>query len=100
MPMRRAALFLSVAILPAAALAQVPPQNSRPAAIPKVDTIPPPRDVPYPGTVQLNVDPSDVTRGIFWGTERVPVTGAGYLVLLYPKWLPGHHSPSGEINKV
>src|SRR3954452_25174532 len=100
MPMRRAALFLSVAILPGVAFAQVPPQNSRPSAIAKVDTIPPPRDVPYPGTLQLTVDASDVTRGIFRVHERVPVTGAGDLVLLSPKWLPGHHSPSGEINKV
>jgi predicted metalloprotease with PDZ domain len=32
--------------------------------------------------------------------EHVPVAHAGDLVLLYPKWLPGHHSPSGQINKV
>jgi predicted metalloprotease with PDZ domain len=30
----------------------------------------------------------------------VPVPHAGDLVMLYPKWLPGNHSPSGQINKV
>ena len=32
--------------------------------------------------------------------EHVPVAKAGDFVLLYPKWLPGNHSPSGQINKV
>jgi predicted metalloprotease with PDZ domain len=30
----------------------------------------------------------------------VPVPGPGDFVLLYPKWLPGNHAPSGQINKV
>ena len=82
-------------------VAQVtPPLNSRPEAITKVDTIPAPRDIPYPGTIQLTVDASDVTRGIFKIRQHVPVPGPGDFVLLYPKWLPGHHSPSGQINKV
>src|SRR5437764_736014 len=96
--MRRAALVLIP--LSSTALAQAgPPQNSRPAATAKIDTIPAPRDIPYPGTIQLTVDASDVTRAIFKVHERVPVSGAGDLVLLYPKWLPGHHSPSGQIHK-
>ncbi|HEY6049588.1 MAG TPA: peptidase M61, partial [Sphingomicrobium sp.] len=99
--MRRAAVFLLCSCIAAVAAAQpVPPQNSRPAATPKVDTIPAPRDVPYPGTIQLTVDASDVTRGIFRVHEHVPVPGPGDFVLLYPKWLPGTHSPSGQINKV
>jgi predicted metalloprotease with PDZ domain len=82
-------------------VAQVtPPLNSRPEAITKVDTIPAARDITYPGTIQLTVDASDVTRGIFKIRQHVPVTGPGDFVLLYPKWLPGHHSPSGQINKV
>ncbi len=77
-----------------------PPQNSRPEAIAKTDTIPAPRDIPYPGTVQLTVDASDVTRGIFRVRQHVPVPGAGDFVLLYPKWIPGGHNPRGEISKV
>ena len=100
--MRRAALvFLLSSFLAGAANSQiVPPQNSKPAATAKVDTIPAPRDVAYPGTIQLTVDASDVTRAIFKVHEHVPVSGPGDLVMLYPEWLPGHHSPSGQINKV
>jgi predicted metalloprotease with PDZ domain len=100
--MRRAALaVLLSSFLASAATAQlVPPQNSKPEPTPKVDTIPPPRDVPYPGTLQLTVDASDVTRAIFKVHEHVPVPAPGDFVMLYPKWLPGNHSPSGQINKI
>ena len=100
--MRRALLaFVLSTCLAGAASAQLVPQlNSRPEAKAKIDTIPAARDIAYPGTIQLTVDASDVTRGIFRVRERVPVPGAGDFVLLYPKWLPGHHSPSGQINKV
>src|SRR3954470_631200 len=93
LPMRGAAPVFAIlfAALTGTALAQVPPQNSRPAATAKIDTIPAPRDVAYPGTIQLTVDASDVTRGIFKVSEHVPVPGPGDFVLLYPEWLPGHH---------
>ncbi len=97
--MRRAALaVLLAASVPTAALSQVvPPQNSRPEPTAKTDTITAPRDVPYPGTIQLTVDASDVTRAIFRIHERVPVASAGDFVLLYPKWIPGGHTPRGDI---
>src|SRR5947209_7556423 len=60
----------------------------------------PARDIAYPGTIQLTVDATDVTRAIFRVHEHVPVAHSGDFVLLYPKWLPGTHSPSGQINKV
>ena len=59
---------------------------------------PEPRDVPYAGVIELNVDASDVARGIFRVRERVPVAQAGPLTLLYPEWLPGKHAPRGAIN--
>jgi predicted metalloprotease with PDZ domain len=100
--MRRAALafILSTSLCDVAAAQIVPPLNSRPEPTPKTDTISAARDVPFPGTIQLTVDASDVTRGIFNVHERVPVQAPGDFVLLYPKWLPGHHSPSGQINKI
>lgn len=55
-----------------------------------------PEDTPYPGTVQIHVDASDTRQGIFRVHETIPVQ-AGELTLLYPKWLPGAHSPSGPI---
>src|SRR5436305_5720671 len=93
------AVLLLTAAYPASAQL-VPPQNTKAEPLPLVDTIPPARDVAYPGTIQLTVDATDVTRGIFRVHEHVPVPGPGDFVLLYPKWLPGTHSPSGQINKV
>ncbi len=85
----------------AAAAAQVPAGNSAPQPTPIVDTIPAARDTPYPGgTILLDVDATDTERGIFRVKETIPVTGAGHLVLLYPKWLPGSHSPTGQIDKL
>ncbi len=97
-----AALLLVSAAPAYTAFAQpAPGQVSLPAGpTSKVAAIPEARDIPYPGTIQLTVDARDVTRGIFKIHERVPVTGAGDLVLLYPEWLPGHHSATGEIRKV
>ncbi len=88
--------------LASAASAQiVPPANSQPPApTEKTAPIPDAKDVPFPGTLQLTVDATDVTRGIFRIRERVPVTGAGDLILLYPKWIPGGHTPRGDIDKV
>ncbi len=58
--------------------------------------ISPPRDMRYPGTIQLAVDASDTAQGIFRVHEVVPVRH-GELTLLYPMWIPGNHSPSGPI---
>jgi predicted metalloprotease with PDZ domain len=99
--MRRTALALLLISSAAPALAQlVPAQNSKPEPTPKVDTIPPPRDVAYPGTMQLTVDASDVTRAIFRIHQHVPVPAAGDFVLLYPKWVPGGHSPRNDIKNI
>ncbi|MGB8636333.1 MAG: M61 family peptidase [Rhodanobacteraceae bacterium] len=56
------------------------------------------RDTPYPGTIQLNVDASNIGQRIFQVHETVPAK-AGPLTLLYPQWIPGHHSPTGPIDK-
>ncbi len=85
----------------AGAFAQVPAGNSAPQPVPIVDTIPAARDIPYPGgTILLDVDATDTERGIFRVKETIPVAGGGPLVLLYPKWLPGTHSPTGQIEKL
>ena len=56
----------------------------------------PPRDTAYPGTIQIAVDASDTRQGIFRVHEIVPVR-SGELTLLFPKWIPGNHSPSGPV---
>ncbi|MGH8397315.1 MAG: M61 family metallopeptidase [Gammaproteobacteria bacterium] len=61
--------------------------------------IPPPRDIPYPGTIKLAVDASDTSQGIFRVHEIIPVA-PGTLTLLYPKWIPAFHEPSGPIAKL
>jgi predicted metalloprotease with PDZ domain len=74
-------------------------QNSAPEAQPILDTIPPARDIAYSGTVNESVDATDITQGIFSVQETFPVS-AGPLTLLYPQWIPGYHSPGGQIPEV
>ncbi len=58
-----------------------------------------PRETPYPGVIELLVDLTDNQRRIVNVHETIPVQ-AGDLTLLYPKWIPGNHSPTGPISKV
>ena len=46
--------------------------------------------------VRLAVDLRDATKHIFHAKVTLPVT-AGPLTLVYPKWIPGEHSPIGPI---
>ncbi len=46
--------------------------------------------------VRLSVDLRDATKHIFHAKLTFPVT-AGPLTLVYPKWIPGEHSPVGPI---
>ncbi len=97
----RSVFVASLLASTAAAVAQVPPGNSAPAAQePFVNTIPDAVDTPYPGTIKLVVDATDTERGIFRVKETIPVAKAGPMALLFPKWLPGAHSPRGEIEKL
>jgi predicted metalloprotease with PDZ domain len=64
------------------------------AAIPA--TAPPPRNTPYPGTISLRVDATDLDRRLFSVRESLPVR-PGPLTLFYPQWLPGNHAPRGPI---
>src|SRR3954463_12426634 len=74
------------------ASAQTPPQP-----YPMPPEIASPRDIPYPGTLTLAVDATDLKRHILHIKERIPVRG-GAVTLLYPKWIPGNHSPTGRID--
>jgi hypothetical protein len=96
-----ASAALATALAPSAAQAQVPAGNSAPVAqAPFVNTIPDAVDTPYPGTIKLVVDATDTDRGIFRVKETIPVAKAGPMALLFPKWLPGAHTPRGEIEKL
>lgn len=75
----------------------IAPPLHLPHPLPDPPGIPEPVDQPYCGVLHLAVDATDVDRGIFRVRETIPVTGAGELVLLYPKWLPGFHAPQAPI---
>src|SRR5215216_1778345 len=92
-------LFLIAALCLAAPLLAAA-QNSAPPPTPVVNLIPAAQDVPYPGTIQLDVDATDTARAIFKVRETIPVAGPGRLTLLLPQWLPGNHAPRGQIDKV
>lgn len=45
------------------------------------------------------VDATDVARGILHSRMTIPVT-AGPATLLYPKWIPGEHGPTGPLTNL
>lgn len=94
--MIRTLTFAAILLASTAALAE----NSKPQPVPHVDTIPAAKDIPYPGTISLAIDATDLRRAIFKVKEVLPVARAGHMVLLFPKWLPGNHSPTGQIEKL
>src|SRR5881397_2127777 len=46
--------------------------------------------------ITLSVDASEAQRRIFHARLTIPAS-PGPLTLLYPKWIPGEHGPSGPI---
>ena len=83
---RRGAVAAGVALLTGVAVgATLPP-------------VPPVGEQAFPGTIALTVDATDVERRIFRVVETLPVQ-PGHLVLLYPQWLPGTHSPSARLDQ-
>lgn len=91
---------LSVAILLAGVSAPAYAQNSAPQPIVIADTVPVAQDIPYPGTLKLDIDATDNQQGIFKVKQTIPVAKDGPMVLQFPKWIPGKHAPRGEIEKV
>ena len=56
-----------------------------------------PTNAQYPGTLKLEVDVTDIERKIHKARLSIPVA-AGPLTLLFPQWLPGNHSPTGNVS--
>ena len=69
------------------------------AASASAQDIPPPRDVPFPGTIKIEVDATNLAQRIFRVKQTIPVQ-AGPLTMLYPMWVPGGHSPKNAIDKI
>lgn len=87
----RPILCMALAFAPGVALAQA---NTPPTALPAV------RDAAYPSTIRLSIDARDVARAILRGTMTLPVKTAGPMVIYFPRWVPGHHAPSGPISRI
>ena len=83
---------LSGAALTSSAMAQEQSPAPPPVALPQ--------NIPYPGTMQVTVDATDLDHKVFSVHQVVPVAKAGDLVMMLPKWLPGHHSPGTDIGKL
>ncbi len=49
--------------------------------------------------IELNVDARDVARKLLHAQMRIPAS-PGALTLVYPKWLPGEHGPTGPVTDV
>ena len=71
-----------------------------PAPVPAAPTPPiaEPEDRPFPGTIALSIDATDIDRKVVRVHEAIPAA-PGELTLLYPKWLPGTHAPEGAIDR-
>ncbi len=62
-------------------------------------SVPPVLNQPYPGTLVVEVDLTDLDRKIMQVRQTLPVQ-PGPLTLLYPRWIPGTHSPTGTVSKM
>ncbi len=89
---------LTLAWLAAGPLAAQP--SAGPQPVPQPPALPASRDVAYPGVNRLEVDATDLDRRIFRVRQTIPIAQAGRLSLLYPAWLPGHHAPRGQVEKL
>jgi predicted metalloprotease with PDZ domain len=61
--------------------------------------VPAPVDQPYPGTIVLNVDATNLSQQIFRMRMTIPVK-PGPLTMLYPQWLPANHGPNGPLTQL
>ena len=68
-----------------------------PVPAPPAAPLPAPQDRPYPGQIVLSVDATNLDQHIMQVTETVPVVDGEKTVLLFPRWLPGNHGPTGPI---
>jgi len=93
----------AAALFAAASIALTTPVHAQNSAGPQPVALPPPivapADTPYPGTISLLVDVTDVNSRVLNVHETIPVKGRD-ITLLYPEWLPGTHSPSNPIAEV
>ena len=93
---RQGAAALLVATFLALTTSAFAQRSAGPQLVPLPPPIVAPVDTPYPGTISLAVDITNINDRIMNVHETVPVNGQA-ITLLYPEWLPGTHSPSNPI---
>lgn len=95
--------FIGLTIL--GALLHLPNANAQSSAptLPHMVPLPPmietPQDLPYPDTIRLEIDATDVLRRIYQIRETIPIKKAGPFTLLFPEWTPGDHAPNEPLEK-
>jgi predicted metalloprotease with PDZ domain len=94
--MARGGRLILTLLLAAASARAAPP----PMPVPLPPPIAAPQDRPFPGAIELTVDATDLDRHIFRMTETIPLTRGESLTLLFPKWLPGNHGPTGPLSEL
>lgn len=96
-----ASSFLIVLGLPMLAVASTSPGVwPLPSAVTPPPAIAAPRDIAYPGVIRLEIDATDVARGIHRIHETVPVQGGQRLTLLFPQWIPGDPVPPNALDQL
>jgi predicted metalloprotease with PDZ domain len=53
----------------------------------------------YPGTIGLFVDATDLNQRVLRVRQALPVR-PGPLKLYFPRWIPGHHAPTGDVTRL
>ena len=81
--------IVALAAAVAAVLAHPAHAETKPQPVSLTQRRPAPKDVVFPGVIQLDVDARDVAHRYFQVHERIPVPRAGPMTLLYPQWIPG-----------
>jgi len=92
----RCAAALPATFCVVASLAAYAQNSPGPQPVPLPPPIIAPADTPYPGTISLTVDITNLTDRVLDVHETIPVK-SGEITLLYPEWLPGTHSPSNPV---
>src|SRR3546814_13293469 len=80
--------------------ADAQPGNSAPGLSVGPHVVPLPADTPYPGTMALKVDATDVARGTSHVHQTIPGEQAGKRTLPYTDWLPAKPAPRGALSSL
>jgi predicted metalloprotease with PDZ domain len=96
---RRGAAAVSVVVCIALTTTVVSQNSLGPQPVPLPPPVVAPADTPYPGTISLLVDVTNIKVRVLNVHETIPIKGRD-ITLLYPRWLPGTHSPSNLVGEL